>query len=77
MIRQRINESRAAKGQNAMPTGNTGKGSIHRISMKPNWVGLEEIRRDERFVVFRSGISSKRFVPLHAVLNYEKKTVDR
>ena len=73
MIRQQINERRAAKGQNAMPTGNNGKGSIHRISMKPDWVGLEEIRRDENFVVFRTGISSKRFVPIHSVLDYEKK----
>ena len=71
MLRDMINESRAASGMNAIPTGvGAGKGDIIRMSVRPHWMDMEEIGRTESCVIFRSGIASKIYVPIDVVEKY-------
>ena len=41
MIREHLNEIRASKGMNAIPTGKVGKGQAPRMSEKPFFAGMK------------------------------------
>lgn len=69
MLREFVNESRAARGMNGIPTGRAGKGSVYRPDGTPSWVGLEEIGREGGMVSFKTSRGMK-YVPEEAVERY-------
>lgn len=74
MLRELMNEKRASQGKNAMPTGMAGKGQAPRQGEVPAWVYMEKLYEEDDYIVFRSGVSSKRFVLKSDVLKYKNKT---
>ena len=50
MLREQINERRASKGLNALPTGGTGKGDRPRANNKPDWHYYEVHKEQNGFV---------------------------
>jgi hypothetical protein len=68
-----INQKRAARGENKMPTGGTGKGSIIRESDKPSWFYLEEAGTKGNLTKFIIGPGRYKLVRTTQVEEYRSR----
>jgi hypothetical protein len=71
MLREYINDARAKRGQNAVPTGLPGKDTMMRLSTTPSWVYMERIGETDWSYIFDAGAGTKKYVPKGQVDGYK------